>query len=180
MHVTLDGLAARPNGSLDCFKVDEKLFDFAHKRTQESDIAIYARKTYEIMDAYWPNAASKPNATKHDIDHSTWYNQVKKYVVSNSWKGRTLSNATLISDNAIDTIAQLKQGEGKDIILFGSPSLGDQLTEAELIDEYWFFLNPVLIGEGLPLFRHIKHQVNLQLESSTPFDNGIIGLQYKK
>lgn len=180
MHVSLDGLVSRPNGGIDWVKLDDKMFDLAHLRSQESDVAIYARKTFELMESYWPTAASKPNPTKHDLEHSAWYSQVKKYVVSNSWKGRTLANASLISDNLIETVAQLKQGDGKNIILFGSPSLGQQLTEAELIDDYWLFINPVIIGEGAPLFRDIKHQVNLKLEETFTFGGGAIGLHYKK
>ena len=78
MHVSLDGFTTDSKGGMDWINVDEEMFDYAEKRTRESDTALYGRGTYQIMESYWPTAADKPNATKHDLEHATWYNRVKK------------------------------------------------------------------------------------------------------
>jgi dihydrofolate reductase len=67
MHVSLDGFVAGPNGEMDWIKVDNELFEYAGERTRQADTALYGRKTWEMMEAYWPTAADKPNPSKHDI-----------------------------------------------------------------------------------------------------------------
>jgi dihydrofolate reductase len=180
MHVSLDGFVTDSNGSMAWVNVDAELFDYAGKQTERSDTALYARKTFELMEGYWPTAADQPNASKHDIEHSTWYKQVNKYVISGSWAGKSVPNATLISEHVVDEIRKLKQGEGKDIVIFGSPSLGKLLTSENLIDDYWIFVNPIILGEGgIPLFKDIKTRTALKLVSSIAFSSGVVGLHYE-
>ena len=78
MHISVDGFTARTNGSMDWIRFDDELMELAHVRTEASDTALYGRKTFELMDSYWPTAAANPKATKHDIEHATWYNQVDR------------------------------------------------------------------------------------------------------
>src|ERR1700751_2203962 len=82
MHVTLDGFTAGINGEMNWINLDEKLFDFVGNLTDSADMALYGRITYEMMNNYWPTAGQKPNASKHDVEHSTWYNNVTKIVLS--------------------------------------------------------------------------------------------------
>ena len=90
MHTSLDGFVASIKGEMNWMHIDEELFDYAGNRTNESDLALYGRKTFEMMEGYWPTAASKPNASRHDIEHSTWYNQVQKIVLSKTLDGSKL------------------------------------------------------------------------------------------
>ena len=80
MHISLDGFVAGPNGELDWVKIDEEIFDHVGKRIRKSDAALYGRVTYQMMERYWPTAADKPTATKHDIEHSKWYSKAHKIV----------------------------------------------------------------------------------------------------
>jgi dihydrofolate reductase len=146
MHVSLDGFVAGPNGEMDWITVDETIFDLASTRTNEADTALYGRVTYEMMDNYWPTAAAQPGATKHDIEHAAWYNKVNKVVMSRSMKGRNLKMTTVISDNLAQNINEVRQGSGKDIIMFGSPGAAHSLMKEGLIDGYWLFVNPILLG----------------------------------
>jgi dihydrofolate reductase len=133
-----------------------------------------------MMDAYWPTAADKPNATKHDIEHSSWYNKVSKVVLSRTMSGKNLSKTKIISDNVIKEITGLKQAAGKDIIIFGSPSASHTLMQENLIDDYWLFVNPILLGEGIPLFKNIKNRTNLNLIKTHVFSSGVVCLHYEK
>jgi dihydrofolate reductase len=180
MHTSLDGFVAGPNGEMDWIKVDDEMFDFAGKRTNEADTALYGRVTYQMMDAYWPTAADKPNATEHDIEHSTWYNKVSKVVLSRTMSGKNLSKTKIISENVIKEITQLKQAAGKDIIIFGSPSASHTLMQENLIDDYWLFVNPILLGEGIPLFKNIKNRTKLNLIKTHVFSSGVVCLHYEK
>ena len=180
MHVSLDGFVAGPNGEMDWIIVDEEIFDYAGDRTDHADTALYGRVTWQMMEGYWPTAADQPGATKHDKQHSAWYNKVPKVVLSHSLKNTNLKNTTVISDNLVSEINKLKQAKGKEIIIFGSPSAVHALAHEDLIDEYWLFVNPVLLGQGIPMFKNLKNKIQLNLEKAHPFPNGVVCLHYEK
>ena len=94
------------------------------------------------MESYWPTAADQPEATKHDIEHSNWYNRVAKVVLSETLQQENLINTKIIRDNLAANINKLKQRTDKDILIFGSPGAVHSLTAGNLIDEYWLFINP--------------------------------------
>lgn len=143
MHISLDGFVAGPNGEMDWIKVDQEIFDHVGKRISRGDTALYGRVTYEMMESYWPAAADKPNATRHDIEHSKWYSKVHKVVLSKTMKDANLANTQFISDNLTDSIHEIKKGNGEDILLFGSPAATHSLMKLNLIDGYWLFVNPI-------------------------------------
>ena len=180
MHVSLDGFVAGPNGEMDWIKVDDEMFEFAGRRTNESDTALYGRVTYQMMEGYWPTAADQPNATKHDIEHSTWYNKVDKVILSKTMEGQQLPNTVIISDNIEHRVKALKQQAGKEIIIFGSPSASHTLMQYGLIDEFWLFVNPILLGQGIPLFKNIQQTTELKLVTTATFDSGVVCLHYQK
>jgi dihydrofolate reductase len=180
MHVSLDGFVAGPNGEMDWIKVDDEMFDYAGQRTNESDTALYGRVTYEMMEGYWPTAADQPNATKHDKEHSAWYKKVDKVVLSKTMKGQQLPNTIIISEDIAHRVSALKQQAGKEIIIFGSPGASHSLMQHGLIDEFWLFVNPIILGQGIPLFKDVKEVVKLNLVKSVPFKSGVVCLQYRK
>jgi len=178
MHISLDGFVAGPNGEMDWIKVDEEVFDHVGKRVSEGDAALYGRVTYGMMEGYWPTAADKPGAGKHDIEHAGWYKQAHKIVLSGTMKGEDLPNTTIISDNIADNINGIKQQPGADILLFGSPTATHSLIELGLIDGYWLFVNPIILGQGIPLFTNISNKIKLDLLDSRQFSCGVTALNY--
>ena len=180
MHVSLDGFVAGPEGEMDWINVDEEMFDFAASRTSEADTALYGRVTFEMMEAYWPTAANQPNATKHDKVHSNWYNRVTKVVMSRSMEGQELPNIIIISNELEKNINNLKKEAVKDILMFGSPGAAHSLMQSDLIDDYWLFINPVLLGKGIPLFNNINQIQKLDLNSTKQFSSGVVCLHYKR
>jgi dihydrofolate reductase len=82
MHTLLDGFVAGPNGAMRWINVNDEIFDFVGAITDKADAALYGRVTYEMMQGYWPTAGDDPNASKHDKEHSAWYNKVSKIVLS--------------------------------------------------------------------------------------------------
>lgn len=177
-HVTLDSFLAGPNGEMNWIKLDDEVFNVVATFTNEAEVALYGRVTYEMMEAYWPTAADKPNATNHDIEHAAWYNSAQKVVLSRTSKNTKRDKTTFIAENAIDEIAKLKREDGKNILVFGSPSVVHLLVEKNLIDDYWLFVNPVVLGEGIPMFPPTKNRINLKLETAKVFACGVVGLHY--
>jgi len=179
MHISLDGFVAGPNGEMNWIKVDEELFAHIGKRISETDAALYGRVTYEMMQNYWPTAGDEPDASKHDVEHSKWYNNAHKIVLSKTMKGKESGKTTIISDNIADRINEIKQQAGSEILLFGSPTTTHSLIQQDLIDGYWLFVNPIVLGQGIPLFTDIKDKIKLKLLPSTrQFTSGVTELNY--
>jgi dihydrofolate reductase len=180
MHISLDGFTAGPKGEMDWIHVDDEIFDYVGHQTDASDMALYGRKTYEMMESYWPTAGDRPGASKHDIQHSKWYNNVDKVVISNTLKGQQLDKTRIISDQIGAEIKAIKQQLGKAIMVIGSPSAVHILTREGLVDDFWLFVNPVLLGQGIPLFKDLKDRVPLKLVESKTFSSGVVCLHYEK
>jgi dihydrofolate reductase len=178
MHISLDGFVAGPNGEMDWIKVDEEIFDHVGKRISEGDTALYGRVTFQMMENYWPTAADKPTATRHDIEHAKWYSNVHKIVLSKTMKETGLTNTKIIGDNLSGNIHEIKQQAGKDILLFGSPTATHSLIQLDSIDGYWLFVNPIVLGKGIPLFSDIKDKIKLSLLTTRPFTCGVTELNY--
>jgi dihydrofolate reductase len=179
LHSTLDGFVAGPKGEMDWIKVDETIFDYAGHRVQTADTAVYGRVTYQMMDAYWPTAADQPGASKHDLEHAEWYKRVTKVVVSHSLDVTGKPRTQVIRENVAAEIRKLKQVPGQDILMFGSPSIVHLLTQAGLVDDFWLFVNPVLLGQGIPLFQGLTTKTTLTLVESRSFANGVVCLHYE-
>ena len=180
MHTSLDGFVAGPNGEMDWIKVDEEIFDFVGTMTEQSDTALYGRVTYQMMEGYWPTAGDAPNASKHDKEHSAWYNKVSKVVLSKTMTANGLLNTQVISDQLEDKISEVKKQEGKNILIFGSPSASRALLAAGLIDEFWLFVNPIILGQGRPMFKESNDRIDLRLIEARAFGCGVIALHYAK
>lgn len=179
MHVSLDGFVAGPNGELNWIQVDEEIFDFVGTMTEKADTALYGRVTYQMMQDYWPTAADQPNASKHDKEHSVWYKNVHKVVLSRTLSEQGLENTTIISDQLTDNINRIKKQEGRNILIFGSPTASYSLLQQGLIDEFWFFMNPIILGNGIPMFKKdMLETTKLRLVESIPFSSGVIALHY--
>lgn len=180
MHTSLDGFVAGPNGEMNWIKVDEEIFDFVATMTDKADTALYGRVTYDMMQGYWPTAGDQPNASKHDKEHAAWYKKVPKVVLSRTISEKGLENTTVISDQLADNINKIKKQEGKNILIFGSPRASHSLLGEGLVDEFWLFVNPVLLGQGIPLFKNVNEITKLSLVESKTFSCGVIALHYKR
>ncbi|BAU53035.1 dihydrofolate reductase family protein [Mucilaginibacter gotjawali] len=178
MHLSLDGFVAGPNGEMNWIKVNEEIFDHVGRRISESDTALYGRVTYQMMENYWPTAGDGPDASKHDIEHSKWYKQAHKIVLSKTMANADLPGTTIISDNLADRINEIKQQADGEILLFGSPSATHSLIQLNLIDGYWLFVNPIILGHGIPLFADIKDKIKLNLLATRQFTCGVTALDY--
>jgi dihydrofolate reductase len=182
MHISLDGFVAGPSGEMNWIKADEEIFNHVGERISQGDTALYGRVTYQMMESYWPTAADKPTASKHDIEHAKWYKNVHKVVLSKTM-GEALPNTKIISNNLTDSINEIKKHSGEDILLFGSPTATHSLMQQNLIDGYWLFVNPIILGQGIPLFAGInsdtdREKIKLKLLTTKQFASGVTELNY--
>lgn len=78
-HISLDGFVAGPNGELDGFDAGEENLEFVFQLTN-ADAALFGRKSFELLNHYWPTAYAHPKATKGEVSYSTWYNSATKII----------------------------------------------------------------------------------------------------
>lgn len=178
MHLSLDGFAAGPNGELDWILYDEELEKYAEEVVSTVGAALYGRVTYHMME-YWRTVLSNPSATKHEIDHAHWIENIPKFVFSKSLDQVDWNNTRLIKDNIAEEIQKLKQQPGKDLVIFGSPGLAQTFMQLDLIDAYQLTVNPVILGSGIPLFNNHKDKTKLKLVESRTLGSGVLGLHYE-
>ena len=103
----------------------------------------------------------------------------KSRVLSKTLSGKELENTTVISDHLAENINKIKDQAGKNVLIFGSPRASHSLLSLGLIDEFWLFVNPVLLGEGMPLFKGISEMTKLNLLETKRFSCGVIALHYE-
>ena len=178
MHVSLDGFVSGPRNEMNWIIMDDEIFRDATD-LDETDTALYGRVTYQMMESYWPTVLVNPSSTKLELRHAEWVEKVNKIVFSNTLAGTEWNNATLIRENIVEQVKKLKQQPGKNMMIFGSPTLTHSFMHWDLIDEYKLNVNPVILGTGTPLFENIFHRVNLKLVSEKKYKSGVIGLRYE-
>ena len=132
---------------------------------------LLGRRTYEDFYKVWPKRTDNP--------FTPVLNNTLKYVAS-----RTLHeplpwmNSQLLAGSAEESVARLREEEGKDIVVLGSGSLLQSLLRQNLVDELMLTINPVVLGEGRRLFENIVPE-KLRLVSSTTTSKGVIIATYQ-
>jgi dihydrofolate reductase len=177
-HISLDGFAGGPGGSLEWFDASEENLQFVCKLAEQADGALFGRVSYHLLNDYWPHAKDRSNATPGEIAFSNWYNKAQKIIVSKTMAGENLHNTIVIADNISAEISSIKEQPGKDILIFGAPSVSQLLMQFNLVDEYWIFVNPVIFGQGIPMFAALPNQIKLKVAGIKQFSNGEIGIHY--
>ena len=174
--VSVDGYFEGPNKELDWFNVDSEFLEQAEETLNFADILLFGRITYEHMASYWPTA----EAIKNDPIIAKKMNSLSKIVFSKTLEKAKWENTKLVKENIIGEILILKQQPGKDIVIFGSSDLSVYLMQADLIDEFRIFINPVALGGGNTLFKSINKRYNLKLLNVKTFKSGNVLLCYGK
>jgi len=177
-HISLDGFMAGPGGNMDFIVFNDELADHTYPLFADVDLAVYGRVTYELMEGHWPTAGDAPDAGAHTKSHARWYDRVRKIVASRTLAASKKPNVRVVGDDIVGALRAEKQKAGGDIMIFGSPTLTRALAAAELVDEWRLTLQPVILGDGLPLFGKRERRTRLDLRSSKTFGTGVIAAHY--
>ena len=176
MHVSLDGFCSGPQGEMDWITIDEAIFADADALIDTAGAAVYGRRVHDLMRNYWRPLLDKPDAPR--LQHARWVEQIPKLTFSRTMPSSDWNNVQLRRD-ARDIFAD-KQQPGKDLVIFGSPSLVHAFLALDAIDEFWIFQNPVLLGAGIPYLQGAPHKTKLKRASHKAFENGVVRLHYVK
>lgn len=200
--VSLDGYFAGPNGEIDWHNVDDEFNQFAVEQTQKFGAILFGRTTYQLFEDFWPallasqpaslaqlggqgeRVAGRPKAgvklsiSKEDLKIAKIINDIDKIVFSTTLKKVTWNNSSLFHEINPEEIKKLKEADGKDIVIFGSGTIVQQMTNLGLVDEYRLLVNPIILGKGKPMFANMKDMLKLKLLKIRTFGNGNILLYY--
>lgn len=138
----------------------------------QADALLLGRKTWQIHGAAFEVMDGDPFADA--------MNTINKYVVSATIKSASAwRNSTLISANIIETVRQLKQQPGKNILVDGSSVLAPLLADNDLVDEYCLHVYPLVLGSGKRLFQGGK-RFNFSLVEASPLPTGVVYMRYRR
>src|SRR5436305_7910149 len=133
---------------------------------------LFGRRTYENFYAVWPKQTNSP--------YTEFLNTIQKYVASTTLKEPLpWSNSTLLKGDAAQTVSQLKQQPGKDLLIMGSGELIQSLMRANLIDDYVLLIHPLVLGSGRRLFPDGGAAATLRLVATSTTDKGVVIASYQ-
>ena len=181
MWVTLDGFIAGPNNEMNFVGelYDEAMGKYEDDLVSAADTLLLGRVTYESFAGSWPHVPDNPNASEGEKEYARKLNAMRKIVFSKTLESVEWNNSTLVKEVVAEDIEKLKHEPGRDMLIYGSASLVQTLTNLGLIDEYQILVHPVLLGSGKPLFQDIQHQVKLKLVNTRTHPSGVVVLSYQ-
>jgi dihydrofolate reductase len=165
---SLDGYIAKPNDDLSFLNLVEKEGeDYGYAAfTANIDTIIIGRKTYDyVLKRVGP---SHYDNGQRDV-----------YVITRTERppvGRTI----FYSGNLADLVRKLKSGNGKDIYCDGGAEIINELLQHDLVDEFTISIIPVLVGNGIRLFKDNRPEQQLEFVSTKSFETGLTQLHYKR
>ncbi len=178
MSVSLDGYFEGPDHDLGWQQIGEEVHQHFNDWLGAAGLFLDGRVTYELMASHWPTADQDPAAPAQVIEFARIWRDMPKIVFS-----RTLEqagwNTTIVREVVPEQIRALQAEPGGDLVIGGSVLAGAFLAH-DLIDEFRFYVQPVLLGRGRLLFRPTDAPVPLRLAEARPFGNGVVLLRYER
>lgn len=140
------------------------------------DTQIIGRKLAVDFVPYWLDTVKNADDPMYEVAQIV--TGFRKIIFTKTLERSEWANTELAKGDLVETINQLKQEDGKDIMVVGGSSFVADLIEAALIDEYYFFLNPVVLGSGVSIFHKLNNFKQLTLKKAHVYDCGIVLLNY--
>jgi dihydrofolate reductase len=176
MNVSLDGFVETPEHSLDWAAADEELYGWFNDQVREASAFLYGRRLYETMAAYWPGAASDPDATPGMREFGEIWNPKPKVVFSSTLTG-VAHNSRLVAGDPIEELARLRS-EFDGELQVGGPTLAAAFVRRDLVDAYRLVVHPVVLGAGTPFWPALDRPIRLRLAGTHRFTSGATLLDY--
>jgi len=173
MSMSLDGFVARRDGTIDWLGRSRPHDDSRQRAVLEllgqTGVLVLGRRVSEDMVKAWPGSKSPTG----DL-----MNTLPKIVFSSTLSGVEWNNAQVSNRPVEEEIPELKRQPGKDIVVFGGASFARSLARHGLIDEYRVTVQPVALGDGLPLLHGLPEPLRLELVSTTAWADGPVTHTY--
>jgi dihydrofolate reductase len=181
-HITLDGVIQAPGGpeedTSDSFAyggwsapLDDDAIEAAVKKMLDMPIdLLLGRKTFDIWEKFWPQHGDIwPNV-----------NTATKYVVSNTKTSSEWQPSVFLNGDVAKKVAELKQGPGPDLHIWGSGNLLQTLMKHDLVDNFWLMIYPITLGQGKRLFAGGTIPASFKVTESIVSPTGVILVNYER
>jgi dihydrofolate reductase len=180
--LSLDGYFEGPDHDLSWHNVDDEFNKFAIEQLRETGLILFGRKTYQLMEGYWPKAAVDPETSLDNQEVARLINNTEKIVFSRTLEGvretENWKNVKLRRKVDPVEIRRLKEMPGRDIWV-GTSDLAVSFIREDLIDEFRFMINPVVIGEGTRIFQGLDRRLDLEPTRIRKFQSGNMLMCYR-
>jgi dihydrofolate reductase len=154
--------------------LDDDINQVALEQFLAADAMLLGRKTYEGLAAVWPTLVDAPGLGAFaDV-----MNSMPKYVASRSLRPPLEWNATLLEGDLAESVRALKESHERTLVAVGAGELANALIDADLVDEFWFWVSPSLWPSGPRIFDGVG-PMRLELVGSTTFRSGVVRLAYR-
>jgi dihydrofolate reductase len=179
VQMSIDGCIAGPNGEMDWMVglQDDKGNKYVNELTESIDTILLGRKMTDVFISTWSDVINKPD--------DPWYALAKKMIgIPKVVFTKTLNkskwiNTDIATGDLTDEIIKLKSRDGKDMVVYGGASFDSSLIKLGLIDEFLLFINPVVIGNGMTIFKDLNEIQKFNMVKSIAFDSGEVLLHYE-
>ena len=175
-QVTLDGYFVDLKGDMTWAHRDDPEWNaFVEDNASGGGTLLFGRRTYEMMASFWPTPAAREMAPLV----ADRMNNLPKVVFSRTLETASWSNTKLVKTDIAGEVRKMKKESGTNLVIFGSGSIVAEFTEADLIDEYQFVVNPLILGNGRSMFQGVKTRRPLRRTKTRLFENGNVLLCYE-
>ena len=180
MQITLDGFnSTGPNDEQSWVTWDlDGIKQYVKNLLDSSDTILIGRKLAEGYIPYWQDVVTKTDDPMYDF--ATRIVAAKKVVFTKTLEKSIWDKTVLAKGEISNEVNNLKNQDGKDLIIYGGSSFVSSLIRHGLIDEFHFFINPIAIGNGESAFSELQNWQPLKLLQSISLDSGLIILHYQK
>jgi len=176
MNVSIDGYIADADGEIGWSDPDVELHQYWNDQVRATAVALYGRKLYDLMSAYWPTADEAPDVSPVEAEFARMWRAMPKIVFS-----RTIDsvggNSKLERGDVVDVARRLKSDIDGVIDVAGA-TLAAPLVRAGLVDEFHLVIAPAAVGGGTPFFPRLDKWVTLELAENRTFPSGAVLLRY--
>lgn len=177
IHTTADGFVVGPKGEFDWPVMGPELSDYSLELNEETDVTLYGRVTWEMMASFWPDAESTTDHP-HVVRYAPIWRASRKMVISRSLEESEWAEKVIGADLAAD-VRELKEQDGKDLLLMGGARAATSLAQLGLLDEVRICVHPVVLGGGVSLFPGLDGRLALRLLGTRTFDEGVVMHRYE-
>src|SRR5215813_1760087 len=141
------------------------------------DTILVGRKMTDGFISYWLDVMNKPD--------DPWYAfakkmiEIPKVVFTKTLNKSRWINTFIATGNLVEEVNKIKSQSGGDIVVYGGASFDSSLIKEKLIDEFYLFINPVAIGNGMTIFKDLSEIQKYSLIESKVFETGIVLVRYE-
>ena len=131
---------------------------------------LFGRRTYEFLAARWPSRSG---------ELADRLNSMPKYVVSSTLQDPDWNNSTVLKDDVVSQVWNLRHELNGEIVVAGSIQLVHTLMEHDLVDELRLMIYPVVLGAGNRLFGETSDKKPMRLLNVTTIGDGLAFVTYE-